>query len=142
MSSDRYIFTSYDFISNGTGELMLVMDAPVNFADEDSARFIYDKHTQKAILHRNLDQIVYLPTIAPELDDLIQSISTIIVTEMDGEDIEDVYEATVEIGEVPIISTLADRADDQAKGIVSNTTPESEKYFEDLADRLKQMDND
>jgi len=33
-------------------------------------------------------------------------------------------------------STLADRMDDQAKGIVSQVTPETEKYFADLAERL------
>jgi len=33
-------------------------------------------------------------------------------------------------------STFQDRCDDQAKGIVSQVSPESEQYFEDLAKKL------
>ena len=37
-------------------------------------------------------------------------------------------------------STLADRMDDQAKGIVSVINPETEKYFAELLKRLKAED--
>ena len=33
-------------------------------------------------------------------------------------------------------NALKDRMNDQAKGIVSQVTPETEKYFENLAERL------
>jgi hypothetical protein len=62
---------SYDFIDNGAGELMMVMDAPEGVADDENAMFVYDGAAQ-AMLVRNDGQIVRLPVLPTEIRDMLK----------------------------------------------------------------------
>ena len=92
----KYINVSYDFIDNGEGELMMVMDAPEDVADDDNAKFLFDG-VSKAMLVRQSNQILNVSIVREDVRDLLNSIKIILVTEMDGDNIDDVYEAQVEI---------------------------------------------
>jgi hypothetical protein len=92
----EYLHVSYDFINNEKGELMLVMDAPDGTADEETAKFVYDG-VSKAMLIRNDSQIIRLPVIAKAIRNMLSDLEIVIVSEMDGEEISDVYEARIEI---------------------------------------------
>jgi len=92
----KYFHVEYDFVSNDEGELMLVIDALKETADDENAKFVYDGNCE-AMLIRNENSIIHLPVIEEEAGNLLKEIDTILVTEMEGEDIGDVYEAEVEI---------------------------------------------
>ena len=97
MSEIEYLNVSYDFIDNGAGELMMVMDAPEGAADDDNAKIVYDGKAQ-AMLVRSSSQIVRMPIITAEVRDMLaDGRDKILVTEMNGDDIHDVYEARLEI---------------------------------------------
>ena len=96
----EYLHVSYDFIDNGSGELMLIMDKPEGDtdtdADDENAKFIYDGFAE-GMLIRNSGQIVHFPIIVEPIREMLEEIEILLVTEMEGEDISDVYEAPVEI---------------------------------------------
>jgi hypothetical protein len=92
----HYAHTSYDFIDNGNGELMMVMDTVEGDADDENAKLIYDGFSE-AMLIRNNGQIVHLPIIVEAMIDMLDELETLLITEMDGEEIADVYEAPIEI---------------------------------------------
>jgi len=92
----EYVHTAYDFIDNGLGELMLIMDKCEGEADDENARFVYDGFAE-AMVVRNSEQIVHLPIIVQAVRDMLEEIKILLITEMDGDDIDDVYEAPVEI---------------------------------------------
>jgi RNA polymerase subunit RPABC4/transcription elongation factor Spt4 len=92
----HYAHTSYDFIDNGNGELMMVMDIVEGEPDEEKAKFIYDGFSE-AMLIRNKGQIVHLPIIVEAVREMLEELETLLITEMDGEEIADVYEAPIEI---------------------------------------------
>ena len=92
----NYPQSAYDFVTNEEGELMLIIDAPEGDADEDSVKFIYDGG-HKGTLVRNSEQIIEIPFVADIYCEMLLDIETILVTEMDGEEIFDVYEASIEI---------------------------------------------
>ena len=92
----EYVHVAYDFIDNGSGELMLIMDKCEGEADDENARFVYDGFAE-AMVVRNSGQIVHLPIIVEAVRDMLEEIKILLVTEMDGEDIDDVYEAPIEI---------------------------------------------
>jgi hypothetical protein len=102
MRDIEYLNVSYDFIDNGAGELMLVMDAPEGEADDDNAKIVYDGKAQ-AMLVRSSSQIVRLPILAAEVRSMLEDgRKKILVTEMNGEEINDVYEAKLEILNAPL----------------------------------------
>ena len=101
MSDKQYLHVEYDFISNKKDDLMLVMDAQKEPADDDNAKFVYDG-SKEAMLIRNENLIIHLPVISEELRVLLEKTDTILVSEMDGNDIDDVYEARVEIINQPL----------------------------------------
>ena len=92
----EYLHVAYDFIDNGSGELMLVMDKCEGEADDENAKFVYDGFAE-AMLVRNSGQIVHFPIIVEAVRDMLGETKILLVTEMDGDDIDDVYEAPVEI---------------------------------------------
>ena len=92
----EYLHVAYDFIDNGAGELMLVMGKCEGDADDENARFVYDGFAE-AMVVRNSGQIVHLPIVVEAVRDMLEEIKILLVTEMDGDDIADVYEAPVEI---------------------------------------------
>jgi len=97
MAEKKEISVSYDFIDNDKDELMLVMEKPDNdAADDENAKFIYDGIT-KAKLVRNENLIINIPVISEPVREMLKRIDSILVTEMDGEDIDDVYEAKIEL---------------------------------------------
>jgi hypothetical protein len=91
----------YDFINNGPNELMLVMDALGDEPDEDNVKFIYDGNSE-AMLVYNERKIIHLPVIPEPYLEILSNFETILVTEMNGDDIFDVYEARVEIQKGPL----------------------------------------
>jgi hypothetical protein len=102
MSEVQYVDVSYDFIDNGEGELMMVMDKPEGAADDENAMFVYDGSAQ-AMLVRNDGQIVRLPLLTTEVREILKDGREIIlVTEMEGEEIGDVYEAKLEVLNAPL----------------------------------------
>jgi hypothetical protein len=105
----EYVHVAYDFIDNGSGELMLVMDKCEGEADDENARFVYDGFAE-AMVVRNSGQIVHLPIVVETVRDMLEEIKILLVTEMDGDDIDDVYEAPVEILNkgLPIPQTVRD----------------------------------
>jgi len=96
-----YLHTAYDWIENGAEELMLVMDAVEGTADDDNAKIIFDGF-HEAMLIRSGNQIIHLPIVAEAVREMLKDIEKILVTEMDGDDIDDVYEAEVEIINAPL----------------------------------------
>ena len=92
----QFFDVSYDFIDNGEGELMMVMEALEDAADDENAKFLFDG-VSKAMLVRQSNQIINVPIVRDDVHDLLNSIKIILITEMDGDDIDDVYEAQVEI---------------------------------------------
>lgn len=88
---------SYDFISNDEdGELMMVMEALEGTADDDNAKFLYDGISE-ALLVRSNSEIFRVPILPEIARNMLGSLKKILVTEMDGDNIADVYEAQVEI---------------------------------------------
>ncbi|MDR0502061.1 MAG: hypothetical protein LBH16_01940 [Treponema sp.] len=100
-NEDLYVHTAYDWIDNGAGELMLVMDKTAGMADDDNARILYDGF-HEAMLIKNGSQIVHLPLVAEAVREMLEKLEKILVTEMDGEDIDDVYEAQVVVLNSPL----------------------------------------
>jgi hypothetical protein len=102
MSDIKYVEVAYDFIDNGAGELMMVMDAPEGVADDDSAKIVYDGNRQ-SMLVRNNEQIVLMPVLPAEIRTMLaDGRNSILVTEMNGDDIGDVYEAQIEVLNAPL----------------------------------------
>jgi hypothetical protein len=144
-----FVDTSYDFIDNGSGELMMVMDMPENSvldADDDNAKVIFNG-TNIGMLIRNAHEHIRMPVIPKAVGELLLKLheqsQIMLVTEMDGEDIHDVYEATIiidesfEFGEIPKFSTLSDRMHDHALGIVSQISPDTDKKMKELLKKIK-----
>ena len=102
MKKIEYLRPSYDFIDDGADDLMLVMDACEGTADDENAQFIYDGKSE-AMLIRSNGQIVYLPIVAEPVREMLTDGRTILlVTEMDGDDIDDVYEAQLTVTNEPL----------------------------------------
>jgi len=103
----EYVHVAYDFIDNGSGELMLIMDKCEGEADDENARFVYDGFAE-AMVVRNSGQIVHLPIVVQAVRDMLEEIKILLITEMDGDDIDDVYEVPVEIlnKDLPIPKTV------------------------------------
>jgi len=102
MSEREELNVSYEFIDNGKDELMLVFAKPDDEdADDDNAKLIYDG-ISKAILIRNENQIINIPDIPVTAREMLKRLDIILVTEMDGEDINDVYEAKIQLGGPPL----------------------------------------
>ena len=97
----EYLHVAYDFIDNGAGEMMLIMDKCEGEADGENARFVYDGFAE-AMLVRNSGQIVHLPILVKPVRDMLEEIKMVLVTEMDDDDIDDVYEAPIEILNNPL----------------------------------------
>jgi len=96
MAKAQYLKVSYDFVDDEKGDVMLIIEAPKGRADEDNVKLVYD--SREAMLYRNSEQIIQLPIVNKKTGDmLLDGRSSILVTEMDGEDIGDVYEAKLEI---------------------------------------------
>jgi len=101
-SNERlYAHTAYDWIDNGAGELMLVMDKVDGIADDDNAKIIFDGF-HEAMLIRNDNQIIHLPIVVEAVRDMLNKLDKILVTEMDGDDIDDVYEAAIDVLDSPL----------------------------------------
>jgi len=92
--SNELLNIPYDFIDNGNGELMLIMNAVEGNVDDENARFVYDEHYE-AKLYRDSERIIRISVPEP-CRELLSKIEKLLVTEMDGDDIADVYEASVE----------------------------------------------
>jgi hypothetical protein len=101
MAEKEEIRVSYEFVENNKNELILVMVKPDDeAADDENAKLIYDG-ISKAILVRNENQIIDIPVIPITVRKMFKILDFILVTEMDGEDIDDVYEAKIQLGGLP-----------------------------------------
>ena len=94
-------YVSYDFMDNGNGDLLMAMDKPEGTADDENAKFVYDG-AKEAMLIRNSEQIIHLPLIDEAMRSTLEKIDTILIVEMDGNDIDDSYTAKVEIINKPL----------------------------------------
>jgi len=94
-------YVSYDFMDNGNGELLMVMDKPEGTADDEAARFVYDGAIQ-AMLVRNSEQIIHLPLLEEDMRPTLEKMDTILVVEMDDKEVADSYKAKVEIINKPL----------------------------------------
>ena len=102
MAKAQYLKVMYDFVDDGKGELMLIIEAPEKGrADDDNAKLVYDSGANEALLFRNSEQIIQLPVVSNEAHEmLLDGRSIILVTEMNGDDISDVYEAKIEFSKI------------------------------------------
>ncbi|MCL2187014.1 MAG: hypothetical protein FWB86_14375 [Treponema sp.] len=78
--SYQYVAISHDYINNGAGGVMLLMEPPAGRPQETAARFIFDG-TSDGLLIRNNNQAVYLPNIPEAVRKLIRGCNTINVAE-------------------------------------------------------------
>jgi hypothetical protein len=94
-------YVSYEFMDNGNGELLMAMDKPEGTADDEAARLVYDG-AKEAMLIRNSEQIIHLPLLEEEMRPRLEKIDTILIVEMDGNEVDDSYTAKVEIINKPL----------------------------------------
>jgi hypothetical protein len=109
MSDVQYLNVMYDFIDDGKGDLMIVMDAPEGTADDENAKIVYDDGAKQATLIRNSNQVIRMPFLVEKVRAMLtDGREKILVTEMNGEEIADVYEARLEIlnGQLPIANNM------------------------------------
>jgi len=101
MAKAQYLKVMYDFVNDEKGNLLLIIEAPSGRADDNNAKLVYDKEAYEALLYRNSEQIIQLPIVSDEAHEmLLDGRSIILVTEMNGEDINDVYEAKLEFSKI------------------------------------------
>lgn len=87
----------YDFIDNGAGDLMMVIETAEK--SPEKGVFYFDGIFQ-ALFKRREDQLVALPHVTAPVRELLSSIEKIIIAEMDDDDeITEVYEVPVVIPE-------------------------------------------
>jgi len=124
MAKVQYLKVSYDFVDDEKGDIMLIIEAPKGRADDDNAKLVYNSAAHEAMLYRNSEQIIQLPIISKRAREMLLDGRTILlVTEMDGDDISDVYEAKLEIaGKLP--------ADASGTQTVNNKKIEIENQYE------------
>ena len=87
--SSPYVLGAYDFIDNGAGELMLIMEPPEGEEDDDAAKFIYDG-TLEAMLVRNSEQTVYLPILQEAVRKMLPKLKFVLVVEKKDYDINEI----------------------------------------------------
>ena len=102
MAKAQYLKVMYDFVNDGKGDLMLIIEAPEKGrADDNNAKLVYDSGASEALLFRNSEQIIQLPVVSDTAHKMLLDGRTILlVTEMNGEDINDVYEAKLEFSKI------------------------------------------
>jgi hypothetical protein len=102
MADVQYLKVSYDFVDDDKGDLMLIIEAPPKGrADDNNAKLVYDEQASEALLYRNSEQIIQLPVVSDKAHEMMLDGRTILlVTEMNGEDISDVYEAKLELSKI------------------------------------------
>lgn len=98
----------YDFIDNGAGDVMMVLQKAQNNAENPV--FYFDGNSG-AMLMRRPDQFIALPYISGETGKMLQKLEKILVAEMDSDDeISLVYPAPVSVteeGKLPYPPELA-----------------------------------
>lgn len=98
----------YDFIDNGAGDIMMVLERAENNAENPV--FYFDGKSG-AMLMRRPDQFVALPYIPAEVAKILQNLEKVLIAEMDSEDeISLVYPASVSMtpeGKLPYPPELA-----------------------------------
>ena len=82
----KYVLTAYDFIDNGSGDLMMIIWPPEGDSDDDDAKFIYDG-TSEAMLVRNDGQTVYLPVLAEEIRKMLPRLTEVLIAEKENYDL-------------------------------------------------------
>lgn len=107
------IFTlQYDFIDNGAGDLMLVVES-LDGAPQKPA--VYFDGFFQALFKRRDDQLIPLPHVTKPVREMMSSYERILITEMDDDDeITEVYEAPIiipENGVLPYPKELMDHTD-------------------------------
>jgi hypothetical protein len=98
MANVQYLKVSYDFVDDEKGDIMLIIEAPKGRADDNNAKLVYNSAAHEAMLYRNSEQIIQLPVVSNRAREMLLDGRTILlVTEMDGDDISDVFEAKLEV---------------------------------------------
>jgi tetratricopeptide (TPR) repeat protein len=82
-SKPEYVEVSYDFIDNGAGEIMMVMQKPSGEAEEQNARIVTGA-TGKLALIRNSKQHVSMPYIPPSISKLMEKCNSIFICEVNN----------------------------------------------------------
>ena len=88
----RFAVDSFQCTESALGKVTFKWEHP----DGENAKFIYDGFAE-VMLVRNSGQIAHFPIVDQAVRDMLEEIKILLVTEMDGDDIDDVYEAPVEI---------------------------------------------
>ena len=88
----QYTLTAYDFIDNGSGDLMLIMEPPEGDSDDDDAKLIFDG-TSEGMLVRNNEQAVYLPVLPEEVRKMLCKLDEVLIAEREAYDIQVVVNA-------------------------------------------------
>ncbi|MCL2184456.1 MAG: hypothetical protein FWB86_01185 [Treponema sp.] len=87
MFSYQYFAVRHDYIDNGAGDLMVLVEPPAGEAQDDDVRFIFDGIAD-AMLIRNNDQIIYLPCLNEAVIKIIRNCKDILVAEMQDYDLQ------------------------------------------------------
>jgi len=82
-SKPEYVEVSYDFIDNGAGEIMMVMQKPSGEADQQNARIVTGA-TGKLALIRNSKQHVNMPYIPPNISEKMKKCNSIFICEVNN----------------------------------------------------------
>ena len=82
-SKPEYVEVSYDFIDNGAGEIMMVMQKPSGEADKQNARIVTGA-TGKLALIRNSKQHVNMPYIPPNISEKMKKCNSIFICEVNN----------------------------------------------------------
>jgi len=89
MISYQYLAVRHDYIDNGAGDLMVLIEPPAGIAQDDDSRFIFDGMTD-AMLIRNNGQIIYLPCLHEDVIKLIKKCKDVLVAEMQDYDLQEI----------------------------------------------------
>ncbi|MBV6631721.1 MAG: hypothetical protein KI792_01665 [Alphaproteobacteria bacterium] len=96
MSEDDLIHVDvHDFMENNRGELMLVLDGQPE-PPTSAAQLRLAHKRDEAVLHRGDGKDMLIDKIHPEAMEKLRDVETIVVTEMDGEEILHSYFAKVQ----------------------------------------------
>ncbi|MCL2211750.1 MAG: hypothetical protein FWB95_07500 [Treponema sp.] len=92
MISYQFLAVRHDYIDNGAGDFMLIIDPPAGDAQDEDVRFIFDG-VSDAMLIRNCDQIIYLPCLNEAIIKILINCKEVLVAEMEKYDIEKISDS-------------------------------------------------
>lgn len=85
---------SFNILLNGAGEIMILLEARAG--GPENPRLVFDGHNS-ALLYRSRESAVILENINPEAKTPLQSVSEVLVVELDGDEVAREYMAPLRV---------------------------------------------